>query len=621
MVLAGTRLAARYALLLGAIWLGCGFAQVAPIGPQPWRKLRGEHVDVYSNASTARSQQVLDHVEALERAYSSFGQVSRTDVPRLQVLFFADAPSYLPFQVASQAPAFFQRGRGREVIVAHDLGEGVFEVLRHEFFHVHAGREKTWLPKFLEEGLADVFSTIDPNTACLRVGAPIDRHLRLLANSPAPSLRTRALFKITPAALDTMKQEDRQFFYAKSWLLANFLFRKSGGSDFDQFVAALRHEDAETALQQVYEYSPEELDRLTRDYIPDGNGIALVCRDSAPSAPGVRGQTRAGESPEVALASWEIPLLQADVLAFLGKRDAASNAYRRIAREHPDLAEVRESQGLLALEQFDLQAAQAHFKEAADRNSKNAVVYHQLASLRCGMQSEESVCLEWIDRAMSLDEDSRESRFYAIDFALNVRDFPRALRYLEGAHPESDEDRFQLLMKTAYAHYRLEDFDSSRDALTRAEALASGSGRRKEVSDLRRAIDQRENFVIQRSLFAEASASNGATQSESLAKALKAFTAEPGAILENGVLREILCQGERISVLADTPSGRVRLHIEDAMNLMVLRGTQRLRELDLVCGPRKGELAQFGYLRQGDGIDTHGVLRILRFTPNGVANN
>lgn len=621
MVLAGIRLAARYALLLGAIWLACGFAQGTQNGLQPWRKLSGEHVDVYSNASAARSQEVLDHVEALERAYSSFSQVSRTDAPRLQVLFFADAPSYLPFQVASQAPAFFQRGRGREVIVAHDLGDGVFEVLRHEFFHVHAGREKAWLPKFLEEGLADVFSTIDPNAACLRVGTPIPRHLRLLAGPSPPSPHVRDLFKVTPVSLNAMTQEERQSFYAKSWLVANFLFSESGGSDFDQFVAALRHDDDETALRQAHGYTPEALDGLTLDYIPDADGIVLTCRDSAPDVPGLRGQPHSGESAGLALASWEIPLLQADILAFLGKREAAANAYRLIAREHPDLAAVRESQGLLALEQFNLQAAQSYFKEAADRNSKNAVIYHQLASLRCGMQSEEIACLEWIDRAISLDADSRESRFYAIDFALNVRDFRRALRYLEGAHPESDEDRFQLLMKTAYAHYRLEDFDSSRDALARAEALASGSGRRKEVSDLRRAIDQRENFVIQRSLFAEDPAGSEATQSESLAKALKAFAAESGAILENGVLREILCQGERISILADTPSGRVRLDIEDAMNLMVLRGTQRLRELDLVCGPRKGELAQFGYLRQGDGIDTHGVLRILRFTPNGVANN
>jgi hypothetical protein len=218
----------------------------------------------------------------------------------------------------------------------------------------------------------------------------------------------------------------------------------------------------------------------------------------------------------------------------------------------------------------------------------------------------------------------REALLYAVDFALNVQDFPRALRYLARLHPQTDQDRFQAAIKTAYAQYQLEEFDAARATLAAAEALPQQGRQRKEVTDLRRAIDQREEFVIQKRLFGETATTQPPNEAEvalrqtALRKALDAFARQPQAVLETGTLREIVCADTRVFLLADTPSGRVRLDVLNPMDLMVLRGTARLRELDLVCGPRR-EPAQFGYIRRGEGADTRGDLRILQFQPEAAS--
>jgi tetratricopeptide (TPR) repeat protein len=584
-------------------------------------KLSAPRFDLYSDASAERTQQVAQHLQMLEDAYAALdatkpgAPASSQNPTRVQVLFFANPAGYLPFQIASQAPAFFQYGRGRDVVVAHDLGELTLEVLAHEYFHVYAHRQGIVLPEWLEEGLAEYYSTLRVEGGRAIVGLPLHR-----ANSPDREVwSVRELFPITEADVSRMTPTAKERFYRRSWLLTHLLRNTApwrGG--FPRLLERIQQTSTESALAEVYGAAIEGLDRLLYSYRPEP--------EAAPAWTVNRPQDQesATRFQPAELASWEVPLLQADVFAILGRQEVAATAYARLAREFPAVPEVYEAQGQLALERFDLKAAQAFFEEAVKHRSSSAEVYHRLATLRCGMQSDEAGCLEWIDRALELSGAGsrhpvgREALLYAVDFALNVRDFPRALRYLTRLQPQSDQDRFQAAIKTAYAQYQLEEFDTARTTLAMAEALPQEGGRRKEIADLRRAIDQREEFVIQKRLFGEtattqpAGEADAADRQAALRKALDAFARQPQAVLETGTLREIVCADTRIVLLADTPSGRIRLDVVDPMDLMVLRGAARLRELDLVCGPRR-EPAQFGYIRHGEGTETRGDLRILRF--------
>jgi tetratricopeptide (TPR) repeat protein len=609
------------------------FCAVSPLGGQlasgpslpAWTKLSAPRFDLYSDASPERTQQVARHLQMLEDAYAALDAVHSSSPvsgqinARTQVLFFANQAGYLPLQIASQAPAFFQYGRGRDVVVAHDLGELALEVLAHEYFHVYAHRQGIILPEWLEEGLAEYYSTLRVEDDRAIVGLPLHR-----ADSQYREIwSVRELFPITEADVSRMTPAAKERFYRRSWLLTHLLRSTVPWRDgFPRLLERIQQASTEAALAEVYGPAIDRLDSLIYSYRPQP--------EASPAWTVSRRQAREPESQgagirfqPVDLAPWEVPLLQADVFAILGRQDVAATAYERLSREFPAVPEILEAQGQLALERFDLKAAEAFFEEAAKRSSSSAEVYHRLATLRCGMQSEEAGCLDWIDRALELSAAGsrhpvgREALLYAVDFALNVQDFPRALRYLARLQPQTDQDRFQAAIKTAYAQYQLEEFDAARATLAAAEALPQEGRQRKEIADLRRAIDQREEFVIQKRLFGEgatsqAPESDAASRQKALLKALDAFARQPRAVLETGTLREIVCDATRIVLLADTPSGRIRLDVINPMDLMVLRGAARLRELDLVCGPRK-EPAQFGYILRGEGTETRGDLRILRF--------
>lgn len=588
--------------------------------PGSWTKITAPRFDLYSNASPARTGEIARHLAMLEEAYAGRNpaQVDRNP-GRVQVLFFADPASYLPYQIASQAPAFFQYGRGRSILVAHDLGPLTFEILSHEYFHLYAHRQNIHLPEWLEEGLAEYYSTLRIENSRAVVGLPQGR----LQGGEREVWSVRELFGVTEADTARMSPSAKERFYRRSWLLTHFLQAVDPWREgFGRLLERAQREGSEEALRAVYGDAIARLDEAMRAYVPQP-GVSTVWQTERPAV----SPSAAGFAP-AEVAAWEVPLLQADVLAILGRQDAAAAAYERIARQFPEIPEIYEAQGQLALERYDLKAAQALFEEAVKRSSSSAEVYHRLATLRCGMQSEEAACLDWIDRALTLaGQESgqpvkREALFYAVDFALNVKDFPRALRYLARVQPETNQDRFQAAIKTAYAQYQLEAFEAARATLAQAEALPDTRGQRKEIADLRRAIDQREEFLAQQRLFSESSAEEGSAgqRAEALQKVLAAFSSQPGAVLEAGTLREIVCEGARIFLLADTPSGRIRLDVKNPMDLTVLRGFTRLRELDLVCGPH-AQAAQFGYLRRGEGAETRGDLRILQLEPGAATPN
>lgn len=613
-----------------------------------WTKRSGGRFDVYSNASAERARAVLRHLESLEAAYSfvrPMGNAIALEAPegeaplaRVQVLFFADAASYLPFQVASSAPAFYQFGRGRSVVAAYDLGPDTFNILGHEYFHIYTHRHRMRLPEWLEEGLAEYYSTLRVREGRVVQGVPLSRQLALVTAPAAPPWSASELFRVDEDTVDLMAPGDKQRFYARSYLLAHMLQHHPEWRDgFPRLLTRIQQGESESAFLRVYGREVTELDEALSGYRPSIDASAIAPLPDAAELAAASSQPPANLEPDlVAMPEWELPLLQADVLALLGRQTAAHAAFTRLAERFPEVPQVYEALGQLALEQLDLRGAQGWFEEAVKRNSSSAEVYLRLATLRCGMQSEEANCLDWIDRAVSLGSSStpdgggRERILYAIDFALNAGDFQRALRYLTLARPLTADDRFHLLLKTAYARYRLEEFDAARSALTEASDVAVIGGRRKEIADLRRAIEQREQFLIQRRLFGDSEAAHAPYSSDpasstslladALRRTLAAFEKEPNAVLEMGNLREILCDGHRIAILADTPRGRLRLEIENPMDLMVLRNNRRLRELDLTCGAQAGEAVQLGYLPRGSGAETHGLLRILRFEPGRNAN-
>ncbi|MCW5965105.1 MAG: hypothetical protein KIT83_13785 [Bryobacterales bacterium] len=615
-------LAVLLVLLLAAA--RSAYTQQTPPEAPAWRKYLANGLELYSDASPERARWLAEHCASLQENYDAVGLFpQQTDnafasrAPRLQVAHFKDLASFLPFRIAAEAPAFHIGGRGRSLVLIQDLEEHLAEVAAHEFFHVYTEKAGVKLPVWAAEGLGEYYSTMRRERGAdgswrLRIGELVTRHERQLHRTGRTPQGVRAsvvnaakLFEVTHNSRHRGDDQSAPGFYAESWLLVHLMVSKSPWREgFPQFLDAAGKLGSTGALAQVYGVEPAALDRAAAQYLEEGFFASRTVPLPASEAITVQ---------EEKMLAWELRLLLADVLSFRDRRDAARSAYERLREEFPTVPEIRESLANLALDELAMTEAAEHLTAAAVLGSRNGEVYHRLATLRCGMQSADAICLEWLRKALTFSPGDREFLMYAVAFALNTKHYGQALEWLQVLPAQPGRERFDVLTKQAYALYHLEDFPAARARLAMARAEDSAPGQQKAVNDLERAIADREEFTLQMELFRDANEGDDSPRQRALARLLDAFSANASAVIERGQLAEIRCEPAGISLLVDGPNGRRKLQIENPMDLMVLEGSQRRRELELTCGPASGTPVQVGYLWEEQGGALEGKLRILQF--------
>lgn len=589
-----------------------------------WRKYAAGPVELYSNAGPKRARWLAAFAASRSALFEAIAPVapeqSRADaapVQPIRVMHFRDLASFLPFRIAAGAPAFHIGGGGRSLVLMHELGDDLTEIVNHEFFHVYTEHAGVRLPVWLAEGLGDYFATLSAKAApdgsvLLSMGAPLARHHRSLLRRESLPLDAARLFAVTSETRHRGGEDPAMDFYAQCWLLAHLFQSQSPWREgFAAFVAAIPEHGSAGALAQVYGATAEDLNKAAASYLAGGQFPVRHLRLAAPPA---NDTVR-----ELAMAPWEARLLMADVLAFRGLRSAARSNYEALGREFPSEPAVRESLAWLALDELRLEEAASHLEAAASLGSLNGEAYFRLATLRCGMQSEDRRCLDWLSRAVDLAPWMRELRSYAVDYALNVTEYRRALSWMEGFPASDDPQRFDLTVKRAYASYQLQDLEQARAAIAEARLLASTPSHRKTIIDLEQAIRERETFALHMELFRGAGESTEEIRKAAFQRLLERFATDPRAVVEVARLLEIRCAPEGIALLVQGPSGRRKLLIENAMDLMVLEGTERRRELDLTCGVADGSPVRVGYLTDGALQQLEGRLRILQFRPDQSA--
>ncbi len=582
-----------------------------------WMKYEAPGLELYSNASPERARWLAAYCAHLLTVYEQVGLFPRPEASPLhatpaplQVIHFRDLSSYLPFRITANAPAFHIGGRGRSLVLIQDTGDNLGEVAAHEFFHVYTDKVGRTLPVWAAEGLADYYSTMrretaDDGTSHLRIGEPVARHERMLSRAGTSPVNSAGLFAVNSNTRHRGSESAAPGFYAESWLLAHMLLSKSPWRErLPEFLDALGQPGSAEALAQVYGADTSALDAAAAAYVAAGRYKTRVV-----PLPGLA----ENDVREVESHPWELRLLLADVLAYRGRADAARTAYEALRNEFPNVPDIRESLANLALEEFSLTEAARHLSDAAELGSRSGEVYHRLATLRCGMYSEDPLCMGWLQRALAYSQPNREFLTYAIDFALNTKQYTQALEWAQSLPTQPGKERFDVLQKQVYALYHLEDFAAARAKLALAREQADTPGQHKMLSDLERAIAEREEFTLQMALFRDATNDDDSPRQQALAQLLNKFAASPHAVIERVRLAEIRCQPTGISLLVDGPHGRRTLNIENPMDLMVLEGTHRLRELDLTCGPAGGQPLQVGYF--WNDATLVGTLRILQFLP------
>jgi hypothetical protein len=267
-------LAALAALLLPTARAAA--ADVPAVARDKWVEVRTPAFTVLANTGERKATEVALSFERFRTALQQLrpGDTHSHSVP-LRVIVFDNDRSFGPYKVVADDRAGslvgqFQQGHWADYILLNGFPRqgDALPVVYHEYVHAFVRNNFTNVPLWLEEGLAELYSTFEVDDGELLVGrADVDHVRTLREKSFLPLAELFAVDQTSPAYVEAHRVG---LFYAQSWLLVHYVM-VGGGERVDQmrtFLASLRAgQDDEEAFRAAFGKTMPELEKELRGYV------------------------------------------------------------------------------------------------------------------------------------------------------------------------------------------------------------------------------------------------------------------------------------------------------------------------------------------------------------------
>jgi hypothetical protein len=340
-----------------------------------WISLTTAHFEMYTTNS---AKQGTDALKIFEQVRSFFLETSPSkkapDTP-VRIIAFKSEKQYAPYRVNEGSFAYYQRSRKRDYIVMQDVSAEHHRVAVHEYTHLVVEHSGLKLPVWLNEGLADLYSSLEPvSGGRAMVGRPLPEHQGVLAQTRWLDLGT--LTHVTPDSPYYNEREKMSIFYAESWALTHMLtLGPQYRMGFPQFLLAVAAgQSADAAFLKVYGKNVKQ--------VADDLGKYLRQNTVQASIFDIKLEKQYLEPTVADLPPLKTDLALADLLASHQRTaQEAKSRLSRLAQQEPHNPEIEESLGYLAWEARDVEAAQRHFRAAYDNNSSDPDMLYHYTSL------------------------------------------------------------------------------------------------------------------------------------------------------------------------------------------------------------------------------------------------
>jgi hypothetical protein len=459
----------------------------APLWAAGWGVLESDRARVYTNAPEAEARRALAGLDEVARGMDALWGPLPASAPPLRVYLFRDLPGLRAMGARGFSRGFFQSGPDYDVIAAVAGEADSVRAVRHEYIHRVLHRSSRRIPQWLEEGLAELYSTLAWEGGRWVAGRPVEGHLH--------TLRQRSW--MTFAELERMHEDESMWlrsdgvmrFYGQSWALAHHLAVDSERAE--RFPALLRRlmdgEPAAAAIEAEYGEKPDALLRAAQARVEEGVlRVLRVERPASAPAPAPAPAARWSAVPE-----GEADVALAELAAAVGHRAEDSQWEDRLRRAARNSPRARTRLGVLALRQGDKAGAEAHFRAAVAAGVKEPAAAFELAMLIRDRQGATPEVLDLLHRTIALNPAHGEALYILAVEAQRAGRPGEATTLLERAASALPR---QFLFREALARNYAA---AGRAADARAQALAARSAARTRdeiamAEGLLRELDQAE---------------------------------------------------------------------------------------------------------------------------------
>jgi Flp pilus assembly protein TadD len=336
-----------------------------------WRSVRTNNLLVIGNADAESLRQVAAWLEFFHTAFARLASRSAIDssVPT-RVIVFRDEASFLPFKPLYQGkPAnvsgYFQPGEDVNYIaISLESGErDRYGTAFHEYVHLHLRDNVPGAPLWLNEGLAEFYSSILFAGGEALLGAAIPAYVQLLRSQEMLPLST--LFSIGTNSPHYNERDKSGVFYGESWALVHYLMQGDGGRHQEQFKRFLqmvsRGDNADKTFEDVFGMSLVVAEKELREYVRRGEFQAqrLTVGDSA------QGYTSYTAMQRSSLSEGEANYYLGDLLLHINRGSDAERYFLQAISLEPSFVPPYASMGLLRVSQRRYAEAKKYLQKAS----------------------------------------------------------------------------------------------------------------------------------------------------------------------------------------------------------------------------------------------------------------
>jgi Flp pilus assembly protein TadD len=447
-----------------------------------WERIGTPDLELYTDAGTTAARQALNHLQQVREFFLKASPLPLLDQFPVRVILFKTEEQFAPYKTAESQRAFFANSPKRDYIVMAD-SPGEYQFAIHEYMHLIVRHSGLRLPLWLNEGWAEVYSTLKPVADGVAVGDLVDVRMKELETGQWLDINT---LTTTDMQSDLYKGKGPiGMFYAESWALAHMLFLAPDYTDnFPKFLMAIhRGKDFAESCEAAYGKTPAEVFGDLRKYFDRRKmyGKVFAAQLGKKSA-----------LPEVSkVDQFDLRLLLADLLAATGHRLEAKETYAELSQAEPGRYEVPESLGYLAIIERDLSGARREFERAFASGDPDPRMCLQLAVLQEGSGQPMATIMPSLGRALQSKPDYADAILQMGLVRVAAGEFQSGVATLIKVGQIRPEQASQVYSALAYGYLRLGDLARARKDAQTARQYAGNADQAKQLDAMLALIEAR----------------------------------------------------------------------------------------------------------------------------------
>jgi len=566
---------------------------------------KSAHFELYTTAGEGRARAVLRHFETVQGFFGKLlGGVEHSR--KVRIVVFSNDKEFALFRPNEVAAAFYWAGPDTDWIVMGSGNEESYPVAVHEYVHLLNHMDRADLPLWLDEGLAEVYSTLRPQGNKVLVGDLHAGRMRTIRMS-----KWAPLEQILTADHDSPlynKKEHAGMLYSEAWLLTHMMMMEADWQPkFPEFVRAVANGvGSMEAIQKVFGRSPRTLDQELQGYMrSDAFRAALFdyklekSREAVETAP----------APEY---DWRLVVAE-----LLRDEEAAMRQLDELRTQYPERPEAPAALGYRLWRKGKGEEARKHFAEAVGRGSRNPKLLWDFARMGAGESADSSITA--LNRLLELEPDDVDARILLARLHLRANRTAEASEALKPVKKVKSAQAVELFETYAYIAIREGNKEQAREVLQKVIDLQVKDDLKQNARKLLQNLDRTGQTVSSTRACAPGQVQRPTLQRREEPCSLPPQSAQPLAQPDPGEMarvegrfRQVVCAGGKAWVVVEA-GGKKLTFLVDAPTMVQVKG-RGIGTLDLSCGPQRGETVVVGYVEKDkEKHDVDGFVRLMEW--------